>query len=211
MGPTQCNANATAPRSKRLLPFDEKQPRLQGPGLWANAKVEKSSLTEFQRLDDDLLLVMKACRHADGCGDNHCCSKQYTHVQTPNTLGFVNVDHVTKFDVDTCVPKVTVSGFLPLQQGGQRSNIHRNAPCLIKGEPCPGPHAPTSSQTDRNWLGGYLDDGSKRVCKRTSRANQTIHRWGCDPQEVADELAREANYVFGHYNLEIYLEKMSKD
>jgi hypothetical protein len=34
---------------------------------------------------------------------------------------------------------------------------------------------------------------------------------GCDPQEVADELAREANYVFGHYNLEIYLEKRSKD
>lgn len=34
---------------------------------------------------------------------------------------------------------------------------------------------------------------------------------GCDPQDVADELAREANYVFGHYNLEIYLEKMSKD
>jgi hypothetical protein len=34
---------------------------------------------------------------------------------------------------------------------------------------------------------------------------------GCDPQEVADELAREASYVFGHYNLEIFLEKMSKD
>jgi len=33
---------------------------------------------------------------------------------------------------------------------------------------------------------------------------------GCDPQEVADELARESNYVFGHYNLEIYLEKRSK-
>ena len=33
---------------------------------------------------------------------------------------------------------------------------------------------------------------------------------GCDPQEVADELAREANYVFGHINLEIYLEKTSK-
>jgi hypothetical protein len=29
---------------------------------------------------------------------------------------------------------------------------------------------------------------------------------GCDPQDVADELLREANYVFGHYNLEIYLE-----
>ena len=34
---------------------------------------------------------------------------------------------------------------------------------------------------------------------------------GCDPQDVADELMREANYVFGHYNLEIYLEKLSKD
>ena len=29
---------------------------------------------------------------------------------------------------------------------------------------------------------------------------------GCNPEDVADELAREANYVFGHYNLEIYLE-----
>ena len=29
---------------------------------------------------------------------------------------------------------------------------------------------------------------------------------GCDPQDVADELLREANYVFAHYNLEIYLE-----
>ena len=34
---------------------------------------------------------------------------------------------------------------------------------------------------------------------------------GCDPQDVADELMREANYVFGHYNLEIYLEKLPKD
>jgi hypothetical protein len=33
---------------------------------------------------------------------------------------------------------------------------------------------------------------------------------GCDPQDVADELAREANFVFGHYNLETYLEKISK-
>jgi len=30
--------------------------------------------------------------------------------------------------------------------------------------------------------------------------------YGCEPQDIADELAREANYVFGHYNLEIYLE-----
>jgi hypothetical protein len=29
---------------------------------------------------------------------------------------------------------------------------------------------------------------------------------GYDPQDLADELLREANYVFGHYNLEIYLE-----
>jgi hypothetical protein len=29
---------------------------------------------------------------------------------------------------------------------------------------------------------------------------------GCDPQDIAEELAREANSVFGHYNLEIYLE-----
>jgi hypothetical protein len=33
----------------------------------------------------------------------------------------------------------------------------------------------------------------------------------CDPQDIADELAREANLVFGHYNLEIYLEKLRKD
>ena len=26
---------------------------------------------------------------------------------------------------------------------------------------------------------------------------------GCDPQDIADELLREANSVFGHYNLEI--------
>lgn len=29
---------------------------------------------------------------------------------------------------------------------------------------------------------------------------------GCDPQDIVEELAREANSVFGHYNLEIYLE-----
>ena len=29
---------------------------------------------------------------------------------------------------------------------------------------------------------------------------------GCDPQDIADELLREANSVFGHYTLEIYLE-----
>jgi hypothetical protein len=35
---------------------------------------------------------------------------------------------------------------------------------------------------------------------------------GCDPQDVVDELTREANSVFGHYNLEIYLEaKCCKD
>jgi hypothetical protein len=39
--------------------------------------------------------------------------------------------------------------------------------------------------------------------------NALIKRYidgGCDPQDIADELAREGNYVFGHYNLEIYLE-----
>ena len=29
---------------------------------------------------------------------------------------------------------------------------------------------------------------------------------GCEPQDIVDELTREANEVFGHYNLEIYLE-----
>jgi hypothetical protein len=39
--------------------------------------------------------------------------------------------------------------------------------------------------------------------------NELIKRYidgGCDPKDIADELLREANYVFGHYNLEIYLE-----
>ena len=39
--------------------------------------------------------------------------------------------------------------------------------------------------------------------------NALIKRYideGCDPQDIAEELTREANYVFGHYNLEIYLE-----
>ena len=30
---------------------------------------------------------------------------------------------------------------------------------------------------------------------------------GCDAQDIVDELIREANSVFGHYNLEIYLEE----
>ena len=39
--------------------------------------------------------------------------------------------------------------------------------------------------------------------------NELIKRYidgKCNPADIADELAREANYVFGHYNLEIYLE-----
>jgi hypothetical protein len=39
--------------------------------------------------------------------------------------------------------------------------------------------------------------------------NPLISRYldmGCDPQDIVDELTREANSVFGHYNLEIYLE-----
>jgi hypothetical protein len=39
--------------------------------------------------------------------------------------------------------------------------------------------------------------------------NDLITRYvnmGCDPQDIVDELTREANSVFGHYNLEIYLE-----
>jgi hypothetical protein len=39
--------------------------------------------------------------------------------------------------------------------------------------------------------------------------NALISRYldmGCDPQDIVDELTREANSVFGHYNLEIYLE-----
>jgi hypothetical protein len=43
--------------------------------------------------------------------------------------------------------------------------------------------------------------------------NALIKRYldaGCDPEDVAAELARESSYVFGHYNLEIYLETRSK-
>ncbi len=39
--------------------------------------------------------------------------------------------------------------------------------------------------------------------------NALIRRYidgGCDPQDIVEELTREANTVFGHYNLEIYLE-----
>jgi hypothetical protein len=39
--------------------------------------------------------------------------------------------------------------------------------------------------------------------------NELIKRYidgGSDPEDIADALAREANFVFGHYNLEIYLE-----
>jgi alkyl hydroperoxide reductase subunit AhpF len=39
--------------------------------------------------------------------------------------------------------------------------------------------------------------------------NDLITRYikmGCEPQVIVDELTREANSVFGHYNLEIYLE-----
>lgn len=43
--------------------------------------------------------------------------------------------------------------------------------------------------------------------------NTLIKRYidaGCDPQDIVDELLRESNYVFGHYNLEIYLEAKPK-
>ena len=42
--------------------------------------------------------------------------------------------------------------------------------------------------------------------------NSLIQRYldmGCEPQDMVEELTREANLVFGHYNLEIYLEKTS--
>jgi hypothetical protein len=52
---------------------------------------------------------------------------------------------------------------------------------------------------------GESNGRCKRICPRTERTNQAIDG-GCDPQDIADELAQEGNYVFGHYNLEIYLE-----
>ena len=33
---------------------------------------------------------------------------------------------------------------------------------------------------------------------------------GSDPQEIVDELTREANLIFGRYNLEIYLAARSR-
>ena len=47
-----------------------------------------------------------------------------------------------------------------------------------------------------------LDSG--RVKATSPRGEGTAQKG--DPQDIADELLREANYVFGHYNLEIYLE-----
>ena len=38
--------------------------------------------------------------------------------------------------------------------------------------------------------------------------NDLITRYlkmGCDAEDIVEELTREANSVFGHYNLEIYL------
>ena len=52
---------------------------------------------------------------------------------------------------------------------------------------------------------------AKEFAKELSALIKRYIGAGCDPQDVADEIAPEANYVFGRYNLEIYLEKMSKD
>jgi hypothetical protein len=47
---------------------------------------------------------------------------------------------------------------------------------------------------------------AKDFAKELSELIKRYIDWGCDPEDIADELAREANSVFGHYNLEIYLE-----
>ncbi len=62
---------------------------------------------------------------------------------------------------------------------------------------------------------------SKRICSDNAQPivpysvraayRELMQVTGLVPQDVADELMREANYVFGHCNLEIYLEKLPKD
>ena len=47
---------------------------------------------------------------------------------------------------------------------------------------------------------------AKDFAKELSELIKRYIEGGCDPEDIADELAREANSVFGHYNLEIYLE-----
>lgn len=47
---------------------------------------------------------------------------------------------------------------------------------------------------------------AKDFAKELSELIKRYIDGGCEPENIADELTREANYVFGHYNLEIYLE-----
>jgi len=47
---------------------------------------------------------------------------------------------------------------------------------------------------------------AKDFAKELSELIKRYIDGGCEPQDVADELLRESNYVFGHHNLEIYLE-----
>jgi hypothetical protein len=55
--------------------------------------------------------------------------------------------------------------------------------------------------------GGTLMAGEKDFAKELNALiRKYIDDMGCDPQDIVDELAREANLVFGLYNLEIYLE-----
>ena len=65
-------------------------------------------------------------------------------------------------------------------------------------------------QTRTGWEDISMTD-AKEFARELAALIKRYIDGGCDPQEVADELARESNYVFGHYNLEIYLEKRSKD
>ena len=60
------------------------------------------------------------------------------------------------------------------------------------------------------WEVGLMVD-SNEFARELSALIKRYIDGGCDPQTVADELTREANYVFGHYNLEIYFEKISNN
>jgi len=61
-------------------------------------------------------------------------------------------------------------------------------------------------QASKAHKGGTRMADEKDFAKELNALITRYVEGGCDPQDIADELLREANYVFGHYNLEIYLE-----
>jgi hypothetical protein len=55
-------------------------------------------------------------------------------------------------------------------------------------------------------MGGSRMADEKDFAKELNALIKRYIGMGCDPQDIVEELAREANLVFGLYNLEIYLE-----